>query len=213
MMRVRKLIIGVAAAATAVLSACSSPSPAVGLAAGQQTITSTSTTSTSTTTVTAPATTSTTSSTTPPAPSTTTSKTTTTTKTTPKPTTSPKPKPQQSTEAPCSTAAKACIKLSTNQTWLMDAGKVVYGPVPITSGRPGHLTPPGTFRVQWKDKNHKSHEFNDAPMPYSVFFNSGIAFHQGSLSVKSHGCIHLSMAAAQKYFSSLAVGDVVEVVR
>jgi hypothetical protein len=67
--------------------------------------------------------------------------------------------------------------------------------------------------VQWKDKNHLSKEFNNAPMPYSVFFNDGIAFHQGSLSVKSHGCIHLSMAAAQKYFASLSVGDVVQVVR
>jgi lipoprotein-anchoring transpeptidase ErfK/SrfK len=95
----------------------------------------------------------------------------------------------------------------------MDNGKVIYGPVPITSGRPGHLTPTGTFRVQFKDINHKSHEFNDAPMPYSVFFNSGIAFHQGSLKVKSHGCIHLSAAAAKMYFDSLQVGAVVEVVR
>ncbi|MFD1051913.1 L,D-transpeptidase, partial [Kibdelosporangium lantanae] len=123
-----------------------------------------------------------------------------------------KPAPPPS-EAPCSAAAKACIRLSTNETWLMDNGKVVYGPVKITSGRPGHLTPPGTFHVQWKDKNHLSKEFNNAPMPYSVFFNDGIAFHQGSLSVKSHGCIHLSMAAAQKYFASLSVGDMVQVVR
>jgi lipoprotein-anchoring transpeptidase ErfK/SrfK len=215
-MRFRKLIIGAALAATAVLSACSSQPPAVDLAAGQQkavvpTVSPDVTTTTPPTTASATPTT-TSSSTTPPSTSTSTTTTKTTPKTTPK-TTTPKPKPQQSTEAPCSTAAKACIKLSTNQTWLMDDGKVTYGPVPITHGRPGHLTPPGTFRVQFKDKNHKSHEFNDAPMPYSVFFNGGIAFHQGSLTVKSHGCIHLSMGAAQKYFGSLAVGDIVEVVR
>jgi lipoprotein-anchoring transpeptidase ErfK/SrfK len=50
-------------------------------------------------------------------------------------------------------------------------------------------------------------------MPYSVFFNGGIAFHQGSLKAKSHGCVHLSQAAAQKFFSSLQVGSVVQVVR
>jgi lipoprotein-anchoring transpeptidase ErfK/SrfK len=50
-------------------------------------------------------------------------------------------------------------------------------------------------------------------MPYSVFFtNSGIAFHQGSLSVPSHGCIHLSKAAAVTFFNTLSVGQVVQVV-
>jgi lipoprotein-anchoring transpeptidase ErfK/SrfK len=213
-MRVKKLIVGAAVAAAAVLSACSSPSspPPVGLAAGQQNVpvtteSSSPTTVTSTPSSTTPTSTSTSTptstKTTPPKP--------TTSKTTPK--TTPKPKPEPSKEAPCSTAAKACIKLSTNQSWLMQDGKVTYGPVKITHGRKGYLTPPGTFRVQFKNKNHKSSIFDNAPMPYSVFFNGGIAFHQGSLSQPSHGCIHLSMAAAQKYFGSLGVGDVVEVVR
>ena len=213
-MRVKKLILGAAVAAAALLSACSSPSPStpVGLAAGQQTVPAT-TSSSSPTTVT-----STPSATPPPAPVTTPATSSKaappkTTKTTPKPTTTPKPKPEPSKEAPCSTAAKACIKLSTNQSWLMQDGKVTYGPLKITHGRKGYLTPPGTFRVQFKNKNHKSSIFNDAPMPWSVFFNGGIAFHQGSLSQLSHGCIHLSPAAAQKYFGSLGVGDVVEVVR
>jgi lipoprotein-anchoring transpeptidase ErfK/SrfK len=217
-MRVRKLVIGAAIAATAVLSACSSQPTNVGLAGAQVNTTTTVNTPSSTTSPTA-TTPSSSSTVTTPSSSKTEPKTTTPKPTTPKPTTSKPapppapPKPEQSTEAPCSTAAKACIKLSTNQTWLMENGKVVYGPVPITSGRPGHLTPPGTFRVQFKDIDHKSKEFDDAPMPYSVFFNGGIAFHQGSLSVKSHGCIHLSLAAAKQYFNSLSVGEVVEVVR
>jgi hypothetical protein len=50
-------------------------------------------------------------------------------------------------------------------------------------------------------------------MPYSVFFtHSGIAFHQGSLRVPSHGCIHLGHGAAVTFFNSLAVGQVVQVV-
>ncbi|MBC8092897.1 MAG: L,D-transpeptidase, partial [Pseudonocardia sp.] len=52
----------------------------------------------------------------------------------------------------------------------------------------------------------------NAPMPYSVFFNGGIAFHQGSLSELSHGCIHLSRSAASEFFRSLNRGDVVQVV-
>nr|WP_042190085.1 L,D-transpeptidase [Kibdelosporangium sp. MJ126-NF4]CEL19082.1 Putative secreted protein [Kibdelosporangium sp. MJ126-NF4]CTQ95116.1 Putative secreted protein [Kibdelosporangium sp. MJ126-NF4] len=206
-MRVRKLIVGAAVAAAAVLSACSSPQP-VDLTAGKQVVPITSDTTTTTTPPTSSS--APTSSSSAPSSTKTTTPKPTTSKTTPKPTT---PKPEQSAEAPCSTAAKACIKLSTNQSWLMEDGKVVYGPVPITHGRKGYPTPPGTFRVQFKNKNHKSSIFNNAPMPNSVFFNGGIAFHQGSLKEKSHGCIHLSMAASQKYFGSLAIGDVVEVVR
>ena len=89
---------------------------------------------------------------------------------------------------------------------------MIYGPVPITHGRPGYRTPPGTFRVQWKDIDHKSSLFDDAPMPYSVFFNGGIAFHAGSLSQLSHGCVHLSTGAARTYYTTLRVADVVQVV-
>ncbi|MDQ3578845.1 MAG: L,D-transpeptidase [Actinomycetota bacterium] len=129
-----------------------------------------------------------------------------------KPTTA-KPAPKPVAAAPCSAKARACIDLSANQSWLMSAGKVVYGPVPITHGKAGFLTPPGTFHVGWKDIDHKSSEFDNAPMPYSVFFHQGIAFHEGSLKQKSHGCIHLSNAAAKKFYNDLKVGDVVQVVR
>jgi lipoprotein-anchoring transpeptidase ErfK/SrfK len=113
---------------------------------------------------------------------------------------------------PCDAGVDACIDLSANQSWLLEDGAVAYGPVPVTHGRAGWETPPGTFSVGWKDIDHKSSQFNDAPMPYSVFFNGGIAFHEGSLSQKSHGCIHLSMAAAEAYYNALAVGDKVQVV-
>lgn len=113
---------------------------------------------------------------------------------------------------PCGAGVDACVDLSSKQTWLIKDGVVTYGPAPITSGRAGYRTPPGTFKVGWKDIDHKSSEFDDAPMPYSVFFNGGIAFHQGSLSVESHGCIHLSRGAAETYYNFLSVGDTVQVV-
>jgi lipoprotein-anchoring transpeptidase ErfK/SrfK len=118
-----------------------------------------------------------------------------------------------SAASPCGSSAAACISLSSQRAWLMSGGQVTYGPVPITSGRPGHRTPPGVFQVLWKDKNHRSSIFHNAPMPYSVFFtSSGIAFHEGSLKVPSHGCIHLSHSAATTFFNGLSVGQVVQVV-
>jgi lipoprotein-anchoring transpeptidase ErfK/SrfK len=113
---------------------------------------------------------------------------------------------------PCDAGVDACIDLSANKSWLLTDGAVAHGPDQITHGRPGWETPPGTFHVGWKDIDHKSSEFNDAPMPFSVFFNGGIAFHQGSLSDPSHGCIHLSWAAAEAYYNGLSVGDTVQVV-
>ena len=83
------------------------------------------------------------------------------------------------------------MRLSTNQAWLLRGGKVVSGPVPISHGRTGFLTPPGSFRVTFKSQDHVSTIY-DREMPYSVFFNGGIAFHQGSVRQKSHGCVHLT---------------------
>jgi lipoprotein-anchoring transpeptidase ErfK/SrfK len=113
---------------------------------------------------------------------------------------------------PCGRGVRACIDLSAQRAWLMDGkGHVTYGGASITSGRPGYRTPVGVYRVTWKDIDHWSKEFN-GPMPYSVFFTrSGIAFHEGSLSVPSHGCIHLSHAAAVRFFNRLQPGNVVAV--
>jgi hypothetical protein len=112
---------------------------------------------------------------------------------------------------PCKTTVAACVRLSTNQAWLLRDGKVAAGPIRVSHGRAGFRTPPGTFRVSFKDQDHISSVF-DQPMPYSVFFNGDIAFHQGSVRVTSHGCVHLPAAAARTFFGELNHGDVVQVV-
>jgi lipoprotein-anchoring transpeptidase ErfK/SrfK len=132
------------------------------------------------------------------------------TPTNPLPTASPSPTPTD-TAPPCAPTARACVDLSANRSWLLRDGRVTDGPVPITHGRKGFRTPAGTFRVAFKNRDHVSSIY-DAEMPYSVFFNGGVAFHEGSLSVLSHGCIHLSPAAARTWFDTLSVGDVVQVV-
>jgi len=123
------------------------------------------------------------------------------------------PATAQAAPTPCSANADACIDLSANTSWLLDDnGAVIYGGVPITSGKPGYETPPGVFQVTYKDIDHWSNAY-DAPMPYSVFFTtSGIAFHEGSLTAQSHGCIHLSLEVAKTYYYTLQPGDTVEVV-
>jgi hypothetical protein len=113
---------------------------------------------------------------------------------------------------PCTVTAEACVDLAHNQAWLIQDGHVVRGAVPITHGAPGQETPAGTFTVQRKDQEHRSAEYNNAPMPYSVFFApGGIAFHEGSLQKQSAGCVHLSHDDAVAWFDALEVGDEVQI--
>jgi lipoprotein-anchoring transpeptidase ErfK/SrfK len=113
---------------------------------------------------------------------------------------------------PCATTARACVDLSTQQAWLTHDGIVDYGPVAVKTGKASAPTDPGTFHVTYKDLHHRSREFHNAPMPYSVFFNGGDAFHEGSLAVSSNGCVHLTWSAAEKFYDTLHVGDEVQVV-
>ncbi len=113
---------------------------------------------------------------------------------------------------PCSDTARACVDLAHNQAWLIHGGKVTRGPALVSHGGQGKETPIGTFQVEWKDQNHKSAEFNDAPMPFAVFFApGGIAFHQGNPKNPSAGCVHLSKDDAEAWFNDLEVGDEVQV--
>jgi hypothetical protein len=121
-------------------------------------------------------------------------------------------KPVMAAGVPCTIKAKACVSLSGKQAWLLDEGKIVYGPVKIMPGKKGSTTPLGTWQVLYKEKMHLSHEFDNAEMPNSVFFYNGVAFHEGSLSKYSAGCVHLSNAASLKFYTSLQKGDEVQVV-
>ena len=74
---------------------------------------------------------------------------------------------------------------------------------PVSSGNPSHETPNGNFRTFRMEEDHYSKEFDDAPMPHSIFFTKqGHAIH-GTDSVNrlgtpaSHGCVRLSRANAQ----------------
>ncbi|GAA3228386.1 L,D-transpeptidase [Pseudonocardia petroleophila] len=112
---------------------------------------------------------------------------------------------------PCTATAEACVDLGRQQAWLLTGGRVVRGPVPISSGGPGRETPTGTFGVEWKHIDHVSGEFG-TPMPYSVFFApGGIAFHEGPIDHPSAGCIRLPAADAPPFFDTLQVGDEVQV--
>src|ERR1700743_967033 len=78
---------------------------------------------------------------------------------------------------------------------------------PVSSGNPSHETPNGTFRTFRMEADHFSKEFDDAPMPHSIFFTKvGHAIHgtesEGRLGTPvSHGCVRISRANATTLYA------------
>ncbi len=93
----------------------------------------------------------------------------------------------------------------TTQTMVVQAGGKTIHTWKVSTGAPGYSTPPGSFRPTWMAQMWRSRQYDDAPMPYSVFFNGGIAVHgttnPGSLgSPRSHGCVRLATSNAATFF-------------
>jgi hypothetical protein len=77
---------------------------------------------------------------------------------------------------------------------------------PVSTGIPSYETPNGSFRTFRMEEDHYSKEFDDAPMPHSIFFTKiGHAIHgtdsEGRLGTPaSHGCVRLSRANASTLY-------------
>ena len=75
----------------------------------------------------------------------------------------------------------------------------------ISTGKKGYATPRGHYKPVYLERIHYSKKYNNASMPYSVFFSNGFAIH-GTKSVSrlgrkaSHGCIRLHTANARKFY-------------
>lgn len=76
----------------------------------------------------------------------------------------------------------------------------------ISSGRRGYYTPRGTWRPKFLKRMHYSRKYDNAPMPFSVFYHGGYAIH-GTNAVSrlgrpaSHGCIRLSTPNARTFYN------------
>ena len=73
---------------------------------------------------------------------------------------------------------------------------------PVSTGANGYDTPSGAFRPFRMEIDHTSDEYEDAPMPYSIFFTmTGNAVHGTEYEsylghAVSHGCVRLSVKNA-----------------
>ncbi len=106
----------------------------------------------------------------------------------------------------------------------------------ISTGKQGHETPLGRFKVIQKDIDHHSNlygkyldaddrviksnvdvrkdplppfaHFQGAPMPYFVEFSPGYGLHAGYLPgyAASHGCVRLSRWDARRFYNATRIG-------
>jgi hypothetical protein len=109
-------------------------------------------------------------------------------------------------------AAPACAEIVVNidkntQTMSVAVDGAQRYVWPVSTGRPGYDTPNGTFKPNRMDADHLSQEWDNAPMPHSIFFDmNGHAVH-GFFDVKhlgspvSHGCVRLSPDHAATLFN------------
>ena len=75
----------------------------------------------------------------------------------------------------------------------------------VSTGRAGLETPTGAYKPTWLDIDHKSETYDDAPMPYAVFFSGGYAIHATEYVKRlgtpaSHGCVRLAPENAAAFY-------------
>jgi hypothetical protein len=132
------------------------------------------------------------------------------------------------------------IHLSEERAYFYKGGQLV-GISQLSTGREGHDTPPGNYKIIQKDPNHASSLYGDyvdatgnivqkevelgkdpkppgaifkgAPMPYFMRITGGVGMHEGYLPgyPASHGCIRMPGKMAQIFFNNVALGTPVSV--
>jgi len=131
------------------------------------------------------------------------------------------------------------IDLSQQTAYLIRGRRVVMRS-PISSGRYGHLTETGSFKVIAKERNHYSsiygkivdpsgrtviadadvdmhvprgYRFVPAPMPYFLRFHEADGMHAGYLPgyPASHGCVRMPDQMAIAFYNAVDVGTPVTV--
>jgi len=89
----------------------------------------------------------------------------------------------------------ARVILSEQTMHVFHGGKLLFE-WPVSTARTGKTTPTGEWTAQWLSRNHRSSRYNNAPMPFSIFYSGHYAVH-GTDQIAmlgqpaSAGCIRL----------------------
>ncbi|MFC5152768.1 L,D-transpeptidase family protein [Streptomyces amakusaensis] len=122
--------------------------------------------------------------------------------------------PNKAKKCPVDKGRIACVDLTRQLSWVQDGKKLVYGPVPVRTGKDGTETRVGSKKIYWRNIDHFSSIYK-VKMPYAQFFDGGQAFHSVTKSMwnppGSGGCVNMRPADAKAYWKLLKNGDDVHV--
>lgn len=100
---------------------------------------------------------------------------------------------------------EAKVDISQQRMQVFKNGKLIHV-WKVSTARAGKVTPTGSWNAKWLSKNHKSSRYNNAPMPYSIFYSGNFAIH-GTNQVSrlgrpaSAGCVRLHTSNARQLFN------------
>lgn len=98
----------------------------------------------------------------------------------------------------------ARVSIGTQTMHVYRDGQLLYE-WPVSTARAGSITPTGSWTAQWLSRNHRSSRYNNAPMPYSIFYHGHYAIH-GTDQISrlgrpaSAGCVRLHPDNARVLF-------------
>lgn len=110
-----------------------------------------------------------------------------------------------STGAASATPLLATVDISTQTMTVERYGEVIHT-WPVSTARAGFSTPEGEFRPYRMHKLWLSRTYDNAPMPFAVFYDRGWAVH-GTTAVNrlgtpaSHGCVRLETVNAEIFYN------------
>lgn len=99
----------------------------------------------------------------------------------------------------------ARVSVSRQQMEVFHEGRKLFT-WPVSTARTGKYTPRGMWTPEFLSKNHRSSRYNNAPMPYAIFYSGHYAIH-GTEEVKklgrpaSAGCVRLHSDNARILFN------------
>lgn len=105
-------------------------------------------------------------------------------------------------DAPARVVARVSISTQTMQVF--HEGRLIYT-WPVSTAKSGKITPTGVFAPEFLSRNHRSRRYNNAPMPWAIFYDGNYAIH-GTDQIKrlgrpaSHGCVRLHPDNAEILF-------------
>lgn len=115
--------------------------------------------------------------------------------------------------APAGKGRRVVVVLSSQLAYLVGARDRVRRTVSVSTGRAGHRTPRGTYRVYRRARRSFSYEYG-MWLRWAAYFEAGYALH-GSWRVParpaSHGCVRVPVPFAREVYDFARLGTKVAV--